>query len=110
MTPEVILNSELARNSPVALIAIVAILIIFKLTEQKIKMALDMAERHKEIAAQYKELCDSSQTWGQQWILALSQNTQAFNATMKVMADTRDVVGGMKELLAKEKRTAQRAE
>ena len=117
MTPELLeLIREVAKNSPFAAIAIVAILIVYKLAEQKVQMALDMADRHKEmadqrkeIAGQYKELCDSSQTWGQQWILALSQNTQAFNANMKVMAETRDVIGGMRELLAKEKKPTAKA-
>lgn len=106
MTPELI--RAIAENSPLAVVAIVAILILYRVLEQKVKMAQDTASQHKELAERYKDLCDSSQTWGQQWILALSQNTQAFNANMKVMSDTRDLIAEMKNLLAKDKRSVSR--
>ncbi len=109
MTPETILNSELARNSPAALIAIIAILIVYKLAEQKVKMAMDIAEQHKEIAARYKELVDSSKEWGQQWILALDRNTDAFTANMGVMSETKDVVRDMKGLLTEARKKTARA-
>ena len=107
MTPEIV--QAIAENSPLAAVAILALLILFKVMEQKVEMAKGMGDQQKDIAGRYKDLCDSAQTWGQQWIVALDRNTDAFNANMKVMSDTRDIIAGMKELLAKEKKTAAKA-
>jgi len=107
MTPEIV--QAIAENSPLAAVAILALLILFKVMEQKVEMAKGMADQQKDIAGRYKDLCDSAQTWGQQWIIALDRNTDAFNANMKVMAETRDVVGDMRGLLAKEKKTTAKA-
>lgn len=46
---------EVAKQSPLLAVAIMALLIVFKLAEQKVAMAQRQAEREKEIACQSME-------------------------------------------------------